>query len=85
MKQRSERLKKASSLIIDTILTGENPRERTKALISELVKDKYSSEEIKESLKNQMNTKVTEQDIRMAGRGTTTRQKLLIQYWNALR
>ena len=85
MKRRSERLKKSSALIIDTILTGEDPHPRSSALIKELVKDKYSSAEIRESLKNQLKSKVTEQDIRLMGKGTSTRQKLLIQYWNSLR
>lgn len=85
MKQRSERLKTSTSLMVDAMLTGENPQQRIATLVRDLSEDQYSSKEIREALKEQFKAKVTEKDIRMMGKGKTTRQKLLIQYWNSLR
>ena len=82
---RSNRLKKASSLIVDQILSGENPEPRIKALVEDLQKDKYSAADIHQSIRDQFKAKVTEKDIRMMGKGSTTRQKLIIQMYNELR
>ncbi len=85
IKNRSERLKTSAGLAVDALLNGDKPEERMRALVSELAKDKYSSAEIREALKSQLKSKVTEKDIRMMGHGTTTRQKLIIQMYNELR
>lgn len=85
MKQRSERLKTSTSLMVDALLTGDNPQARIGTLVKDLSEDQYSAKEIREALKEQFKAKVTEKDIRMMGKGKTTRQKLLIQYWNSLR
>lgn len=85
MLQRRERLKTSTSLMVDALITGENPTERIATLVQDLSEDNYSAKEIREALKEQLKAKYTEKDIRMMGKGKTTRQQLLIQYWNHLK
>ena len=82
---RRTKLASASGRMVDALLTEEKGEERMSKIITELQGDGFTVGEIRDSLKNQLKAKLTEKDIRMMGRGTTNRQRLIIQLYQELR
>ena len=83
--QRSQRLSNAIRHAVDIILTDSNPGPKLEPIWKSLEVDKFSGMDIKNALKRELLSQSIEEDIRLQGRGNTSRQQFIRQFLQQLR